>query len=97
MLTENPTTTPPTDPYKDGNLTDLTAPRARMFPPDTYGMQLHYFNGDFINGSSSASSIEQIDAATTNLNSLYNGNIAAWTERGIQPTFTVLNKIQPTR
>ena len=88
MLTENPTTTPPTDPYKDGNLTDLTAPRARMFPPDTYGMQLHYFNGDFINGSSSASSIEQIDAATTNLNSLYNGNIAAWTERGIQPTFT---------
>jgi YD repeat-containing protein len=86
MLTDNPSTTPPTDPYLDG-ITTPTA-RASMFPPDTYGMQLHYFTDDFTNGSSNVSPIEQTDAATTALNSLYNGNIAAWTERGIQPDFT---------
>ncbi|MBL7788010.1 MAG: hypothetical protein JNM36_19025, partial [Chitinophagales bacterium] len=73
----------PKDPYQDGILDNTK--RASMFPPDLYGMQLHYFDGDFV---APVSPITTLNNASSDIQSLYNGNIAAWTERGIKPPNT---------
>jgi hypothetical protein len=64
------------DPGKDGNETGNT-----YFAKDVYGMQLGYYEGDYISKSSRSNSetTNPYYLAANSGRDLYNGNISAWT------------------